>query len=110
MHINLKLGKAINKAVPADNDGSAEDNNSKHDDAEVDNNSRTPTKMPMMKRRAPLKGLSGHRRQIIGLACSTMQLKNKQGANTNTSASANFSVSGLFSLTSSDAAVKMYPM
>ena len=35
--------------------------------------------------------------------------KNKQGANTNTSASANFSVSSLFSLTSSDAAVNDVP-
>ena len=71
MHINLKLEvKPLTKAIPTDNDGSAKENSSKHDDVEVDSTTilRQLT-MPMMKMREfreLLNGLSGHRRQITG--------------------------------------------
>ena len=79
-------------------------------DVEVDNNSRTPTNnADDEKASAPERSFWTSKTNYWTSMFNDAAEKNKQGANTNTSASANFSVSSLFSLTSSDAAVKDVP-
>ena len=103
-------GKPLTKAIPTDNDGSAKENSSKHDDVEVDSNALTPTNNADDENAsAPERSFWTSKTNYWTSMFNDAAEKNKQGANTNTSASANFSVSSLFSLTSSDAAVKDVP-
>ena len=95
--------KPSTKAMLADNDESAEDKSSKSENLEVDDTAGTPAKnADDQEATAPERSFWTSKTNYWTSMFNDAAEKNKQGANTNTSASASFSVSSLFSVKPSD--------
>ena len=95
--------KPSTKAMPADNNESAEDKSSKSENLEVDDTAGTAANSADdQKATAPERSFWTSKTNYWTSMFNDAAEKNKQGANTNTSASASFSVSSLFSVKPGD--------